>query len=229
MDLEIGKKAAAEKAVTLIKDGMIVGLGTGSTAAYFIHALIALYKQGLKIQTVSSSHSSSLLAERGGIPLLNLHDVTHVDITVDGADEIDSRKRLIKGGGGAHLKEKILASSSRQMIVIADESKLVDHLGHTKLPVEIIPYGSIFTRKKIEALGVQSKWRVHHNTDLHQELFVTESGNFILDIYFPSPLLDPEKLETKLSQIPGVVETGFFFDLADMAIIGKSDGTTFNI
>jgi ribose 5-phosphate isomerase A len=229
MSLEIAKRASGEKAATFIESGMIVGLGTGSTAAYFISALIMKYKQGLCIKAVASSHRSAEAAKAGGIPVFDINDVTHIDITVDGADEIDSHKRMIKGGGGAHVREKILASSSSEMVVIVDESKVVQTLGNTKLPIEILPYGSSFSRKKIEALGIKGKWRCSDAASLNQELFVTENGNFIFDIYFKSPIQDPEKMNEQILQIPGVVATGFFFKMAGRVIVGKSDGSTFSI
>ena len=229
MSLDIAKQAAGEKAATFIESGMIVGLGTGSTAAYFIAALIAKYKQGLRIKAVASSHRSAESAKAGGIPVYDINDVTHIDITVDGADEIDPLKRMIKGGGGAHVREKILAASSSEMVVIVDESKVVQTLGKSKLPVEILPYGSTFSRKKIEALGLTGKWRCCDATSLNQELFVTENGNFIFDIYFNSPIQHPEKVNEQLMQIPGVISTGFFFKMAGRVIVGKPDGSTFSI
>lgn len=229
MSIELAKKASGDLAATLIESGMIVGLGTGSTAAYFISALIAKYKQGLRIKAVASSHRSAEAAKAGGIPVFDINDVTHIDMTVDGADEIDSQKRMIKGGGGAHVREKILADSSSEMVVIVDESKVVQTLGKTKLPVEILPFGSTFTRKKIEALGMSGQWRCSNATSLNQELFVTENGNFIFDISFKSPLQYPEKVNEQIMQIPGVVATGFFFKMAGRVIVGKSDGSTFSI
>jgi ribose 5-phosphate isomerase A len=224
MDLEIGKKSAGDKAATLIENGMIVGLGTGSTAAYFIKALIEKCKQGLHIKAVASSHRSLQMAKEGGIPVFEISEVSHIDVTVDGADEIDHQKRMIKGGGGAHVKEKILATSSAEMIVIVDESKVVQTLGKAKLPIEILPYGSLFTQKKIEALGLFGKWRAAKANQLNQELFITENGNYLFDIDFKAPVKNPEKLDELLLQIPGVVDTGFFFKIAKKVIIGKSDG-----
>lgn len=224
--MDVGKKAAGEKAATLIEDGMIVGLGTGSTAAYFIKALI---KKKIRIKTVASSQRSEEMAKAGGLHVLNINEVDHIDITVDGADEIDHQKRLIKGGGGAHVREKILACASSEMIVIVDESKVVSQLGKAKLPVEILPYGHIFARKRIEALGYIGTWRVAEVTQLNQELYVTENGNFLLDIHFPTLLKNPEDIHEELLQIPGVVDTGFFFNIAKRAIVGRKDGTTFNI
>ncbi len=226
MNPDIAKRAAGQKASTFVEDGMIIGLGTGTTSFYFIEALIQKCKQGMRIKTAASSDRSAKLAREGGLPVFDINDLSHIDLTVDGADEIDPKKRMIKGGGGAHVRERILAASSAEMIVIVDESKLVSSIGHTKLPVEILPYGSIFTAKKIEHLGFSGKWRCCDNSTLNQELFVTENGNFLFDIYFQSPPANPEKMHEDILQIPGVVDTGFFFNMASRVIVGKSDGTT---
>ena len=174
MSLDAAKQSAALKAAEFIKNGQIVGLGTGSTAVFFIDALIERCKLGLKIQAVPSSRHSSDQADAGGIEILDINAAPRIDITVDGADEIDPKKRMIKGRGGAHVREKILASSSDEMVVIVDETKVVKHLGKAHLPVEILFYGSPATRQKIEDLGFQGKWRM--NAD--GTLFITENGNY---------------------------------------------------
>ncbi len=217
---EEAKQNVGKKAAELIENGMIVGLGTGSTANYFIDHLIERYKRGLHIKAVASSKASLERAAKGGIPIFDMNDIPHIDITVDGADEIDSKKRMIKGGGGAHVREKILASSSNEMIVIVDESKLVDRIGRGRLPVEIIFFGSPATKRKIEKLGYKSRWRIEQDGSI----FVTENGNIILDIEFESPPLNPEHDHAQLIQIPGVVDTGFFFHLAGRVVIGYFDG-----
>ncbi len=222
MTLEDAKQAAGRKAAEFIENGMIVGLGTGTTAVHFIEALIQKAKKGLHIQAVASSRHSADMAKKGGIPILDINAVSHVDITVDGADEIDPKKRMIKGGGGAHVREKILASSSHEMIVIVDESKLVPAIGKAKLPVEILFYGSPATRLKIEKLGHQGRWRMSPDGTL----FITENGNLLFDIHFPSPPSHPEKVHQELIALPGVVDTGFFFGLAGRVIVGYSDGQT---
>ncbi len=216
------KKAAGRKAVESIQSGMIVGLGSGSTSAYFIQSLIESCRSGLRIQAVSSSRASAELAQRGGIEVLDINAVPRIDITVDGADEIDSKKRMIKGGGGALLREKILASSSSQVLIIVDDSKLVSALGRGKLPVEILFYGSPATRSKIEALGFEGRWR--QNPD--GTLYLTENGNLLFDIQFESPPPSPEQAHDALRRIPGVIDTGFFFNLVNRLIIGYPDGTT---
>lgn len=220
MGIEEAKKAAGRKAAEFIEEGMVVGLGSGSTAAYFIEALIERRKQGLKIEAVASSHASAKQAQKGGIPVIDINATLHIDLTVDGADEIDPQKRMIKGGGGAHVREKILAAASRELIVIVDETKLVPALGTCKLPVEILFYGSPSTRKKLEQAGYFGKWRMSKEG----QLFMTENGNLLLDIQFPSPPLFPEMDHEKIIQIPGVVDTGFFFHLAGRVIVGFSNG-----
>jgi len=222
MSQEDAKKAAAEQAVNFIQNKTIIGLGTGSTATFFIQCLIEKYHEGLDIQTVPSSRHSADLARKGGLPVLDINAVPRIDITVDGADEIDKKKRMIKGGGGAHVREKILATSSEEMIVIVDDTKLVSLLGQSKLPVEILFYGSPSTRAKIEALGFQGKWRLNND----KTLFVTENGNLLFDIQFEQPLTNPEEDHLRLLQIPGVIDTGFFFNIAGRVIIGRDNGTT---
>jgi ribose 5-phosphate isomerase A len=216
------KRAAGRKAAEWIQSGMVVGLGTGSTANYFIEALIERCHQGLHIQAVSSSRESTELAKKGRIEVLDINEVPRIDITVDGADEIDSKKRMIKGGGGAALREKILASASSEMIVIVDSTKLVPTIGRGKLPVEVLFYGSPATRSKLEALGYKGRWR---HADDHT-LFITENGNLIFDIQFPSPPLSPEEDHQRIRSVPGVIDTGFFFNLAGRVIVGHSDGHT---
>ncbi|OGN56416.1 MAG: ribose 5-phosphate isomerase A [Chlamydiae bacterium RIFCSPHIGHO2_12_FULL_44_59] len=217
---EVGKMAASEKAVDLIESGMIVGLGSGTTAAKFIQFLIQKAKEGLRIQAVASSRTSWELATRGGIEVLDINSVPRIDLTVDGADEIDSLKRMIKGGGGAHVREKILASSSNEMVVIIDESKRVRQIGTKKLPIEVLFFGSPATRAKIENLGYSGRWRL--NAD--ETFYVTENGNLLFDLSFDRPPEVPEALHDLLIHIPGVVDTGFFFNLAGRVIIGHEDG-----
>jgi ribose 5-phosphate isomerase A len=200
---------------------MIVGLGTGTTAACFIESLSARVQKGLKIQAVASSNSSAELAKKGGIEVLDLNDTSRVDITVDGADEIDGKKRMIKGGGGAHVREKILAAASDEMVVIVDASKLVSSVGVGKLPVEILFFGAPSTRKKLENAGYQGQWRM----DDLGSLYITENGNLLFDIEFETPPKAPEKDHELMRSIPGVVDTGFFFGYAKRVIVGYPDGT----
>ncbi len=221
MDKHLDAKiAAGRKAAEWIEPGMIVGLGTGSTAQCFIDSLVERCKKGLRIRAVASSRASAERAKKGGIDVEDINSVPRIHLTVDGADEIDLRKRMIKGGGGAHVREKILACASDEMVVIVDESKLVDSVGTCKLPVEVIFFGSPATRLKIETLGYKGKWRINQDGTL----FLTENGNLIFDISFESPPLSPEQDHESLIRVPGVVDTGFFFNLAGRVIVGFNDG-----
>lgn len=214
------KKKAGFAAAELVENGMTVGLGTGSTASYFIERLIQRYHEGLQVRVVASSNSSAKLAQQGGIPILDINQVESIDLTVDGADEIDGLKRMIKGGGGALVREKIMASMSREMVVVVDESKLCSKLGAKKLPVEVIPFGTLATRHKLEKLGYEGEWRKNPDTTF----YVTDNGNFIFDVMFNSLREHPEEDHLAMIQVPGIVETGLFFGLAGRVIIGFFDG-----
>lgn len=214
------KERAAVKALDFVKNGMILGLGTGSTATFFIKHLIKKYQQGLQIKAVSTSTVSENLAKKGGIPILDINTLTSLDLTIDGADEVDPHKRLIKGAGGALTREKIIATMSKEMVVIVDESKLVKKLGQGPIPIEVIPFGIEATRKQIEEKGYRGEWR----KTKEGIFYLTDNHNFIFDITLSSPLDEPEEMEAKLKAIPGVLETGFFFDLATRIVIGKKGG-----
>jgi ribose 5-phosphate isomerase A len=220
MEQEKIKKAVGYLAAELISDGMAVGLGTGSTVFYFIERLSQRVKEGLCVRAVCSSLKSEGLAKLGNIPLVDINTLTHLDITVDGADEIDPLKRMIKGGGGALLREKILASMSREMIVIVDESKLCQKLGKHKLPIEITPFGHLATAHRLINMGFDT----HFRQDNKGDLFITDNGNLIIDLHFSSLIDNPEQLEMMIRKIPGIVETGLFFNLAGRVIIGFKDG-----
>jgi ribose 5-phosphate isomerase A len=223
MNAEALKKAVGYKAASFIENGMVVGLGTGSTAKYFIEKLIERQKtEGLSIQTVASSTRSLDLAEKGGLPILDINTITSIDVTVDGADEIDTKKRIIKGGGGALLREKIVASMSKELIIIIDESKKSPLLGNKKLPVEVVPFASHATLYKIHKLGWAAHFRKESETST--KYYITDNGNYIIDINFAAPLDHPEKEHETLKEIPGVVETGFFFNLAGRVITSYHDG-----
>lgn len=207
------KKAAALKALDFVKEGMLIGLGTGSTVRYFIEALgEAVKKKKLHVAALATSISSEKLAQEYGILLLDAAKVDQLDLTVDGADEIDSKKRMIKGGGGALLREKITAKMSREMIVIVDAEKVVKHLGKHPLPLEILPWGQKATERELNELGFKGKFREK----------LSDNGNALFDIHFDKPLSNPEEIEAKLVEIPGVVTTGFFFGLATRVIVGYS-------
>ena len=220
MSAEAIKKAVGYKAAELVENGMRVGLGTGSTAYYFIERLIQKCKEGLKIHAIASSEKSYSQAKQGGIPMLDIEKVTMLDLTVDGADEIDPQKRMIKGGGGAHVREKIVASMSREMIVIVDESKLVKALGKCKLPVEVLPFAKNAIFDHIEKASYRGEFRKAANG----EPFITDNGNLLIDIHFDTLRTHPEQDHETLIHIPGVVDTGFFFNLAGRIIVGFADG-----
>ncbi|MBF8262548.1 MAG: rpiA [Parachlamydiales bacterium] len=221
MSIEDAKKAVGKAAADLIQNDMIVGLGTGSTANYFIEALSVRARNNLFLKAVvPSSQRSHILAKRLGLPVQELNDVPYVDITVDGADEIDPLKRMIKGGGGAHVREKILAANSREMIVIVDESKLVPAVGVGKLPVEILPYGSPATRSNLEKLGYLGKWRIQEDGSF----FITENDNLIYDVVFSAPPPYPQQDHEQIRLVPGVIDTGFFFNIAGRVIVGYNNG-----
>lgn len=217
--LEI-KKQLGLRAAELVREGMLVGLGSGTTATCFIESLIERASRGLAFKAVSSSIHSAKLARQGGIHVLEMEDVEEIDLTVDGADEIDPENRMIKGGGGAHVREKILASSSRQMVVIVDESKLVDTLGAFGLPVECLPFGFKATLHKLKAAGFDGQVRL----DEDGQPFITDNGNFLFDIHTPSLFSQPEKTHERLIEIPGLIDTGFFFHLASRVLVGYADG-----
>ncbi len=219
MDQEQAKKKAAKKAAELIQDKMVIGLGSGTTTTYFIEELIERKKKGLHIKVVSSSKSSAEKAKKGSLQLISLEEIAEVDVTVDGADEIDQQKRMIKGGGGALLREKILASSSKEVIIIIDESKWVKHLGIHKLPLEILPFGHFATQKKIEKLGYTGSFRKKNH-----QLYQTDNGNYTYDLSLKTPIDSLEKLNESLKNIPGVLETGLFFQLATRVITGFYNG-----
>jgi len=220
MSNEAIKKAVGYKAAEFIQSGMLVGIGTGTTAFYFIERLVQRCQEGLKIQAVASSEQSYLLAKKGMIPMLELEEVTSLDLTVDGADEIDLQKRMIKGGGGAFVREKIVAAMSREMVVIVDEKKLVTSLGKCKLPVEVIAFASAATLHHIKKAGYRGEFRKKSDGSL----YVTDNGNLICDIHFDTLRENPERDHETLIHIPGVVDTGFFFHLAGRVVVGFADG-----
>lgn len=221
MSQEDGKKACGYRAAELIEDGMHIGIGTGSTVFYFIQRLTQRCQTGLQIKAAFSSIRSKKQALDGGIPPIKDDLFTHLDMTVDGADEIDPHHSMIKGGGGALLREKMLASSSSTMLVIVDETKCVKQLGKVKLPVEICQFAYTSTIEKIQNLGHTGNIRI----DKNGAFYLTDNGNYIYDIHLKNPLIDPAPLHLALIQIAGVVETGLFFDLPTKLIVGKSDGS----
>ncbi|RCW50605.1 MULTISPECIES: ribose-5-phosphate isomerase RpiA [Halanaerobium] len=212
------KKLTGERAAEYIKDGMIIGLGTGSTAYYAIKKVGEMVKNGLKIKAVPTSKETAKLAAAEGIELVELSDVKSLDLTIDGADEVDPDFNLIKGGGGALLREKIVASATDQLIIVVDESKLVEHLGAFPLPVEVTPFSWQYTQQMIEKFSCSSKIRKENG-----EIFVTDNGNYILDCDF-GKIEDPVKIAVELNKLPGVVENGIFAEMAEIIVVGYNDG-----
>jgi ribose 5-phosphate isomerase A len=215
-----GKKAAGEKAAAYIRPGMTVGLGTGSTAYWAIEKIGQLVAEGLQIKAIATSEQSDEQARQLHIPLISFSEIDHIDIDIDGADEVDEKFNLIKGGGGALLREKIIAAASRKMIVVADDSKLVKQLGAFPLPVEVVPFGWEITIRKLQALRCTASLRKKNG-----ETFITDNGNYIVDCNFEK-IASPETLNNALNNIPGVVENGLFIHMCNTVIIGYSDGST---
>ena len=218
------KKAAAAKAVEFVEDGMKLGIGTGSTANEFIRLLALRVKAGLKVTGVATSERSEQLCRELGIPVASLDEMPSLDLDIDGADEIGPKMALVKGGGGALLREKIVAFASARMLVIADHSKLVKTLGAFPLPIEVNPFGLEATKLAIvdvaKSLGLSGNisLRVKNN-----KTFVTDGGHFILDASF-SRISDPESLSNALFSIPGVVEHGLFLNLANKSVVAMANG-----
>ena len=222
MNFDAQKRAAAARAVEFVRDGMRLGLGTGSTARHFVELVGERVRAGLKVVAVPTSETTRADAERCGITLTNLDDTPELDLTVDGADEIAPDLSLIKGGGGALLREKIVAAASARMIVIADESKWVPALGKFPLPVEVVAFGLGATRRAVEAaLNNANEIALRRGKDGHA--FVTDGGHVILDAAL-GLIADPAGLAQKLTAIPGVVEHGLFIGLADIAILAGPGG-----
>lgn len=214
------KQIAGQKAAEYVKDGMIVGLGTGSTAYWAIKKIGEMVKKGLNIRAVPTSEETKELAYKLDIPLVSLEDVNHIDLTIDGADEVDQELNLIKGGGGALVREKIVAYESKKLIIVIDQSKLVKKLGAFPLPVEVVHFGSDKTLINLEKFKCQAKLRKDGDKP-----FNTDNENYIIDCNFEL-IQNPRELNIKINIIPGVVESGLFIDLADLVIVGKEDGKT---
>ncbi|MCG7407299.1 ribose-5-phosphate isomerase RpiA [Paenibacillus sp. ACRRX] len=212
------KKIAAERAVASVADGMIVGLGTGSTAYWAIEAIGRRVQAGLRIQAVATSRASEEQASGLGIPLLPWSSIDRIDLTIDGADEVDGDLQLVKGGGGALLREKIVAFASERLIIIVDDTKVVTQLGQFPLPVEVVPFAWEMTNRHIQALGCRSSLRMRDNS-----VYVSDNGNYILDCQFEW-IQHAAELHKQLNLIPGVVENGLFISLASTLIIGYEDG-----
>jgi ribose 5-phosphate isomerase A len=219
------KRAAAKAALAHVEPGMMLGLGTGSTAAIFIELLGEKVAEGLNVKGVPTSESTRELAERHGVPLTTLKETPELDLTIDGADEVDAELNLIKGGGAALLREKIVAYASSRMLVIVDSSKRVETLGAFPLPVEVVPFGKEATVRAIAALaarlGLKGQVTLRRSED--ECPVVTDSGHNILDAHF-GRIDDPKALAAALCEIPGVVEHGLFLGYADIAIVAGPNG-----
>lgn len=225
MDVEAQKRAAAERALDYVRPGMRLGLGTGSTAAHFVDLLGKRVRAGLKIVAVPTSEATRAQAERLGIALTTLDETPQLDLTVDGADEIAPDLSLIKGGGGALLREKIVASASARMVVIADQSKWVEVLGRFPLPVEIVPFGATVTQRAVQAVaaaaGCPGPAPLRKTGAGHA--FVTDGGHWLIDAQLQR-IGDPQSLAAGLAAVPGVVEHGLFIGLAGAAIVAGPTG-----
>ena len=214
------KKLAGEKAVDHIEDGMIIGLGTGSTVEYTLRKLGELVKKGLKIKGIPTSVHTQRIAEKEKIPLTTLEENPVIDVTIDGADEVDSDLNLIKGGGGALVREKIIAFNSKKVIIVIDDSKVVKALGiDFPLPVEVTKFGWTSIKKTLEEFDCNVELR----EIMENEPFITDNGNYILDCEFDR-ITDPEQLEIDINNIPGVVDNGLFIGLVDEVIVGGKQG-----
>ena len=219
MTQDEAKRMAARRALEFVEDGMLLGLGSGTTSRMFIEELGARVKQGLRVRGIATSTSSRQLAESLSIPIITFDDSPVLDLAVDGADEVGPGLALIKGGGGALLREKIVASAARKFIVIADSSKLVYQLGRFPLPVEVIQMALPVVTRKLDALGLNPKLR--HRPD--GATFITDEGNFIVDCSC-GEITDPAKTAGDIRGIPGVVEHGLFLKMASFALIASDQG-----
>jgi ribose 5-phosphate isomerase A len=220
-DRDALKRAAAEAAVKLVRDGMVVGLGTGSTATFAVDALARRYREGLRFMGIPTSERTGTRAAAAGIPITSFAVHQSIDLTIDGADEVErGTLNLIKGLGGALLREKIVAAASRRLIIIVDGLKLVDRLGtRVPVPVEVTEFGLEVTRAELEALGATARLRLSPAGDP----FVTDGGNRILDCGF-GPIADPARLEERIRSIVGVVESGLFINRADEVFVADDAG-----
>lgn len=215
------KQMVGRAAAELVEDGMVIGLGTGTTAAFLVQALAERLRNGLRILgAVATSRETAQLASSLGIPLVSLEDYPELDLALDGADEIDPQLNLIKGGGGALLREKVVATAARRFVVISDASKLVQRLcTHFALPVEVVPFAQGPVRRRLQALGAQVELRKRA-----QELFVTDNQNYILDCRFPGGITDARSLQEQIRAIVGVVEHGLFLGMTSQALVAGPNG-----
>ena len=219
-DPNAGKRAAAHAAADLIRTGTTVGFGTGSTFAFVLERLAQrVQKEGLQVRGVATSQATTELAKRLGIPLLQLDEIERLDLAIDGADEVDPKKHMIKGGGGAHLRERLVAVAAAELVVIVDDSKVVALLGKVfPLPVEVVPFGWTHTARRVAATGCEVVQRQKNGAP-----FVTDNGNFVLDCRYPG-IADPAALQRTLDALPGVVDHGLFVGMAGRIVVGDAHG-----
>ncbi|MBC1645712.1 ribose-5-phosphate isomerase RpiA [Listeria welshimeri] len=213
------KKIAGEKACGWVKDGMVIGLGTGSTVYYTIEKLGEMVRDGLNITGIATSEETAIQAKKLGIPLKSLNDVKQIDVTIDGADEVNKDFQGIKGGGGALLREKMVAAASLMNIWVVEEKKLVEELGEFSLPIEVIPFGWKQIKWSLEKEAIETELRKNDSGKVYQ----TNNGNYILDIK-NQILRNPVEWQEKLAGIPGIVEHGLFLNYVDIVICGKANG-----
>lgn len=219
-DRERMKQRACQRAVQEVQDGMVLGLGTGSTMYYFLQELGRLVRQGQRLVGVPTSVQTATLASQLAIPLTTLDDHPQLDLAVDGADEVDDDLNLVKGAGGALLREKIIAASAARFLVVVDETKLVTQLGERyPLPVEVVPFGHVPALRALERLGAQVTLRRRADG----QAWVSDNGNYILDCRF-GPIADPTALQREMLAIPAVVDSGLFLNMTDTVIVGHADG-----
>lgn len=219
LDQKDMKRMAGEKAIEFVEDGMILGLGSGTTVEYFLKKLAQRVSEGLDVKCIPSSNHTRKIAKDCDIPLTTFEEHQEIDLTVDGADEVDSNLNVIKGGGGALTREKIVAYHSKKVIIIIDESKIVKALGiDYPVPVEVVKFGWTATKKILEQFGCTVEFR-----KIMDETYITDNGNYILDCDF-GKIDNPEQLEQELNVIPGVVENGLFINLVDEVIVGSKQG-----
>lgn len=217
MNQKINTKAlAAKSALDFVKEGMQIGLGTGSTVDFFLQFLAEKFHKGLNITAVATSKQTEKRAQELGIPISDINSIYALDLVIDGADEVDNEKRLIKGAGGALLREKIVAHLTKNLIIIVDDSKVSTSLGKSLLPIEVIPFAYQVTQREIEKLGLVPKLRQKNDS-----VYLTDNGNYIFDCKCSS---SPAPLDVSLHAIPGIVETGLFIGYAKTIIIGHNDG-----
>lgn len=224
MDRDAAKQAAGEEAATLVQDGMTLGLGTGSTTAYALQAIgRRVQEEGLDVRGVPTSFGAERLARRHGIPLTSLDEVSTIDLDIDGADEVDDNLDLIKGGGAAHAREKVVAAQADRFVVIVDPTKTVDRLGDTfALPIEMMPMAVPTVADTLEDLGATPELREGNQKD---GPVVTDQGLWVLDAHFSDGIASPNAVADTLSTHPGVLEHGLFLDLATDVLLGHPDGT----